>query len=67
MEEVGQVPVTLKRELPGFVLNRMQYALIGEAWRLVTVNIDISSMYWLILKFYVYKMSLVAKTTTQIL
>lgn len=50
MEEVGQVPVTLKRELPGFVLNRMQYALIGEAWRLVTDGImsaaDVDKVMW---------------------
>ncbi len=25
----------LSRELPGFVLNRLQYAVNGEAWRLV--------------------------------
>lgn len=30
-----QIPVSLSRELPGFVLNRLQYAVNGEAWRLV--------------------------------
>ncbi|XP_071800790.1 lambda-crystallin homolog [Asterias amurensis] len=35
LEEVGQVPVTVKREIDGFAANRMQYALINEAWRLV--------------------------------
>jgi len=35
MEEAGQGPVSLSRELPGFVLNRMQYALLNECWRLV--------------------------------
>jgi len=35
MAEVGQGPVSLSRELPGFVLNRMQYALLNECWRLV--------------------------------
>jgi L-gulonate 3-dehydrogenase len=35
MDEVGQVPVELKREVPGFLLNRLQGALLGEAFRLV--------------------------------
>eukprot|EP00095_Tigriopus_kingsejongensis_P008489 maker-scaffold18_size714446-snap-gene-5.18 protein:Tk08489 transcript:maker-scaffold18_size714446-snap-gene-5.18-mRNA-1 annotation:"hypothetical protein DAPPUDRAFT_306692" len=35
MSRVGQVPVSLSRELPGFVLNRMQYALLNECWRLL--------------------------------
>merc|ERR1712156_1107668 len=35
MAEVGQGPVSLSREVPGFVLNRMQYALLNECWRLV--------------------------------
>jgi 3-hydroxyacyl-CoA dehydrogenase len=35
MEEVGQVPVTLRREIPGFLLNRLQGALLQEAFRLV--------------------------------
>jgi len=35
MQEVGQGPVSLSREVPGFVLNRMQYALLNECWRLV--------------------------------
>ncbi|MGO4713860.1 3-hydroxyacyl-CoA dehydrogenase [Bradyrhizobium sp. 2TAF24] len=32
---VGQVPVTVKREIDGFVLNRLQGALLAEAFRLV--------------------------------
>jgi len=32
---VGQVPVTVKREVNGFVLNRLQGALLAEAFRLV--------------------------------
>jgi 3-hydroxyacyl-CoA dehydrogenase len=32
---VGQVPVTLHREVEGFVLNRLQGALLAEAFRLV--------------------------------
>ncbi|XP_022094851.1 lambda-crystallin-like isoform X2 [Acanthaster planci] len=35
LEEVGQVPVTVKKEIDGFALNRMQYAIVNEAWRLV--------------------------------
>jgi L-gulonate 3-dehydrogenase len=38
MSEIGQSPVTLKKETNGFILNRLQYALIMEAWRLVEVN-----------------------------
>jgi 3-hydroxyacyl-CoA dehydrogenase len=32
---IGQVPVTIKREINGFVLNRLQGALLAEAFRLV--------------------------------
>jgi len=35
MAEAGQGPVSLSREVPGFVLNRMQYALLNECWRLI--------------------------------
>ena len=35
MTKVGQVPVSLNREMPGFVLNRMQYALLNECFRLI--------------------------------
>lgn len=35
MERVGQVPVTAFRETRGFVLNRLQAALVAEAFRLV--------------------------------
>jgi L-gulonate 3-dehydrogenase len=35
MESVGQVPVTVEREVEGFVLNRLQGALLNEALRLV--------------------------------
>jgi 3-hydroxyacyl-CoA dehydrogenase len=33
--EIGQVPVIINRELNGFVLNRLQGALLAEAFRLV--------------------------------
>jgi 3-hydroxyacyl-CoA dehydrogenase len=35
MEEVGQVPVELTREIEGFLINRLQAVLLMEAWRLV--------------------------------
>ena len=38
MKRIGQVAVKLKKELVGFALNRMQYALLNECWRLISVN-----------------------------
>ena len=35
LEKVGQVPVTVKKEIEGFILNRLQAALLLESWRLV--------------------------------
>lgn len=35
MTEIGQVPITVKHELDGFILNRLQGALLSEALRLV--------------------------------
>lgn len=32
---VGQVPILVRREVEGFILNRLQAALLLEAWRLV--------------------------------
>jgi len=34
-EEIGQVPIIVKREVEGFILNRLQGALLAEAFRLV--------------------------------
>src|SRR5689334_16336270 len=34
-EKVGQVPILVKKEIDGFILNRLQAALLMEAWRLV--------------------------------
>ncbi|XP_077197780.1 lambda-crystallin homolog isoform X2 [Paroedura picta] len=34
MKKIGQSPVRLTKEIDGFVLNRLQYAIISEAWRL---------------------------------
>uniref|UniRef100_A0A8C0JDF7 Crystallin lambda 1 n=1 Tax=Chelonoidis abingdonii TaxID=106734 RepID=A0A8C0JDF7_CHEAB len=38
MKKIGQSPVKLTKEIDGFVLNRLQYAVISEAWRLVGVR-----------------------------
>jgi L-gulonate 3-dehydrogenase len=35
MEIIGQSAITLKKEIAGFALNRIQYAVINECWRLV--------------------------------
>jgi 3-hydroxyacyl-CoA dehydrogenase len=35
MREIGQSPIVLRREVQGFVLNRLQWALFAEACRLV--------------------------------
>ncbi|WP_026001974.1 3-hydroxyacyl-CoA dehydrogenase family protein [Vreelandella stevensii] len=34
MQEVGQAPILVKREVQGFILNRLQGALLNEALRL---------------------------------
>jgi L-gulonate 3-dehydrogenase len=34
-ESIGQAPITVNREIEGFVLNRLQVALLSEAFRLV--------------------------------
>ncbi|XP_029458370.1 lambda-crystallin homolog [Rhinatrema bivittatum] len=39
MKEIGQSPVKLMREIDGFALNRLQYAIICEAWRLVQAGV----------------------------
>jgi 3-hydroxyacyl-CoA dehydrogenase len=35
MEQLGRAPVVLRRELSGYLVNRLQMALVGEAMRLV--------------------------------
>jgi L-gulonate 3-dehydrogenase len=39
MTEAGQEPIELTREIQGFVINRLQGALISEAWQLVADGI----------------------------
>jgi L-gulonate 3-dehydrogenase len=34
MQAIGQAPVLVDREIPGFILNRLQGALLDEAWSL---------------------------------
>jgi 3-hydroxyacyl-CoA dehydrogenase len=34
-EEIGQVPILVRKEIEGFILNRLQGALLAEAFRLV--------------------------------
>lgn len=38
MQKIGQSPVRVLKEIDGFALNRLQYAVISEAWRLVQVR-----------------------------
>ena len=35
MKDCGQVPIRVRKEIPGFVMNRLQGALLHEAFRLV--------------------------------
>ncbi|KAM5278922.1 lambda-crystallin homolog isoform 4-T4 [Hipposideros larvatus] len=45
MQKIGQSPVRVLKEIDGFALNRLQYAVISEAWRLVQLvaKVTISS------------------------
>ncbi|CUH34704.1 L-carnitine dehydrogenase [Jannaschia seosinensis] len=39
MERIGQTPIRMKREIDGFIMNRLQGALLQEAFRLVEQGI----------------------------
>ncbi|KAJ8407120.1 hypothetical protein AAFF_G00287960 [Aldrovandia affinis] len=39
MTRLGQAPVQLRKEIDGFALNRVQYAIIAESWRLVSEGV----------------------------
>jgi len=39
MEELGKAPVVVQRDTPGFVVNRLQYALLREAYALVDAGV----------------------------
>ncbi|KAJ8956559.1 hypothetical protein NQ318_019283 [Aromia moschata] len=45
MKAIGQTPVNLSREVVGFVVNRLQYALVNEVVNLVTDEVlDVADM-----------------------
>lgn len=58
MKKIGQSPVKLNREIEGFVLNRLQYAVISEAWRLVGVCI-----FFFVSNFYTHSAGFVDVTS----
>ncbi|HEY7003315.1 MAG TPA: 3-hydroxyacyl-CoA dehydrogenase NAD-binding domain-containing protein [Gaiellaceae bacterium] len=39
MEELGKAPVVVRRDVPGFAVNRLQYALLREAYALVDAGV----------------------------
>ncbi|KAL1492597.1 hypothetical protein ABEB36_010836 [Hypothenemus hampei] len=39
MEEIGQSPVAFSKEIAGFAVNRVQYAILNETWHLVNDGI----------------------------
>ncbi|KAH7638294.1 lambda-crystallin homolog [Dermatophagoides farinae] len=39
LEKVGQKPVTLKKEIEGFIVNRIQYAILNECYRLIESDV----------------------------
>ena len=39
MQKLGQAPIVMKKEIPGYVLNRLHFAVIAESWRLVKVKL----------------------------
>jgi 3-hydroxybutyryl-CoA dehydrogenase len=39
MREIGKAPIVVRRDTPGFVVNRLQYALLREAYALVDSGI----------------------------
>jgi 3-hydroxybutyryl-CoA dehydrogenase len=39
MEQFGKAPVVVRLDVPGFVVNRLQYALLREAYALVDAGV----------------------------
>jgi len=37
--QIGQKPVVLKKEVPGFIVNRVQYAILAECYRLIADDV----------------------------
>jgi len=57
MENVGNKPVVLMKEVPGFAQNRLQYALLAESFRLVEdgvlspADVDTTVVYGLAMRY----------------
>ena len=39
LQTAGKVPVVMNREIPGFIGNRLQFALLREAWALLSAGV----------------------------
>jgi 3-hydroxybutyryl-CoA dehydrogenase len=39
MEELGKAPIVVRHDAPGFIVNRLQYALLREAYALVDAGV----------------------------
>jgi 3-hydroxybutyryl-CoA dehydrogenase len=39
MRQLGKEPVVVRRDVPGFIVNRLQYALLREAYALVDADV----------------------------
>ncbi|CAI9717461.1 lambdalambda-crystallin-like [Octopus vulgaris] len=39
MNEIGQVPIQLKKECDGFLINRIQYAILQASWQIIKEDI----------------------------
>jgi 3-hydroxybutyryl-CoA dehydrogenase len=39
LQAAGKVPVVMNREIPGFIGNRLQFALLREAWALLAAGV----------------------------
>jgi AGAP007378-PB len=39
MQTIGQRPIVLRKEIQGFIVNRIQYAILDECYRLIADNI----------------------------
>ena len=38
-DKIGQKPITLKKEIEGFIVNRIQYAILNECYRLIDSDV----------------------------
>ena len=46
LKKIGQSPVLVKKAVNGFILNRLQYALTMEAWRLFEVQLLVHLLHY---------------------